>query len=142
MGGKLLDEVTKCCASSSASVPRERSGGTSIWMTLIRKNRSSRKRPSSTAESRSRLVAVRIRAPNGTSSGAPTGRTLLSSNALSSFGCIVSGISPISSRTRTYHTPSVKRGANCEEAESDAKYPANILVSAQNNRFAEKALPH
>ena len=44
-------------------------------MTLMRKKRSSRKRPSSTAVSRSRLVAATRRTSNGTSSSPPTGRT-------------------------------------------------------------------
>ena len=36
---------TKCWASSRTSPPRARSGGSSTWMTLMRKKRSSRKRP-------------------------------------------------------------------------------------------------
>ncbi len=47
----------------------------------------------STADSRSRLVAVTSRTSNGTSMSLPTGRTLRSCSARSSFGCSPSGIS-------------------------------------------------
>jgi len=71
----------------------------------------SRKRFASTSASRSRLVAVTIRASNAISSLPPTGRTLRSWRARSSFGCISSGSSPISSRNSVPR--SLARRARC-----------------------------
>jgi len=63
----------ECFANSSTSVPRACSGGTSTWMTWMRKYRSSRNRFSSTANSRVAMVAVSSRTSKANSLSPPTG---------------------------------------------------------------------
>ena len=67
-------------------------------MTLIRKKRSWRKRPSSASLSRSRLVAATNRTSIEVSASLPTGRTVRDSMVRSSLACMGRGMSPISSR--------------------------------------------
>ena len=66
---------TKCCANGRMSVGLARKGGSSTRMTLSRKNKSSRKRFSSTADSISRFVAAMKRTSIALSVEAPMGRT-------------------------------------------------------------------
>ena len=70
---------------------RERSGGSSMLITLSRKSRSSRKRPALTSSSIFRLVAASTRASKGTSREEPTGLTRRSCSTRSSLTCVPSG---------------------------------------------------
>ena len=84
---------------------RSRSGGTRSATTLMRWNRSSRKRPAATSPSRSRAVAATSRTSIGRSSASPSRRTRSSCRTRNSFTCSSSGSSAISSRKSVPPTP-------------------------------------
>ena len=90
--------AVKCVTNASMSSTRSRSGGSVMGITFRRKNRSSRKLPSATAVTRSRLVAATMRTSTLIGLPPPTRSISRASMARSSFACASLPRSPTSSR--------------------------------------------
>ena len=88
----------KCCTSSGMSSRRSRSGGTTIGMTLRRKNRSSRNSPRWIASSRFLLVAAITRTSTLIVRAEPSRSTSCSCSTRSTLACVFGLMSPTSSR--------------------------------------------
>ena len=93
-----LNCATKCCTSAGMSSSRSRSGGTEIGITLRRKYRSSRNRPSAISSSRSLFVAAITRTSTLIVRDDPSRSTSPSWSTRSTLACVLALMSPTSSR--------------------------------------------